>query len=73
MPDHISASANDLNTLLSGLIDTYELLCKDDFDAVLLAAIIAFGFVFIHPFEDGGGGPHRLDNYQPDLSSKAAV
>ncbi len=59
MPDHISACANDLNTLLSGLIDTYELLCKDDFDAVLLATILAFGFVFIHPFEDGNGRVHR--------------
>jgi Fic family protein len=28
-------------------------------DAVLCAAIIAFGFVFIHPFEDGNGRIHR--------------
>jgi Fic family protein len=59
MPDHISACANDLNTLVSGLVDTYELLCKDNFDAVLLATILAFGFVFIHPFEDGNGRIHR--------------
>ncbi|MBW1800403.1 MAG: Fic family protein [Deltaproteobacteria bacterium] len=59
MPDHISARADDLSVLLSGLIDTYELLCKNDFDAVLLATITAFGFVFIHPFEDGNGRIHR--------------
>jgi len=59
MPDHISACANDLTTFLSGLIDTYEHLCKDDFDAVLSATILAFGFVFIHPFEDGNGRIHR--------------
>ena len=59
MPDHISARSEDLNTLLSGLIDTYELLRKDDFDTVLLAAVLAFGFVFIHPFEDGNGRIHR--------------
>jgi len=59
MPDHISACADDLNPLLSGFIDTYELLCKDDFHAVLSAAVLAFGFVFIHPFEDGNGRIHR--------------
>lgn len=59
MPDHISARPEDLDTLLSGLIDTCELLGKDDFDSVLLAALIAFGFVFIHPFEDGNGRIHR--------------
>jgi hypothetical protein len=59
MPDHISARSSDLNTLLPGLINTYELLCKDDFNPVLLAAVLAFGFVFIHPFEDGNGRIHR--------------
>lgn len=59
MPDHISARPNDLEALISGLIDTYELLREDEFDAVLMATIIAFGFVFIHPFEDGNGRIHR--------------
>jgi hypothetical protein len=59
MPNHISARADDLSSLLSGCIDTYELLAKGDFDPVLLAAIIGFGFVFIHPFEDGNGRIHR--------------
>ena len=59
MPDHISARPDDLETHISGLIDTYELLREDKFDAVLMAAIVAFGFVFIHPFEDGNGRIHR--------------
>lgn len=59
MPDHISARPDDLETLMSGLIDTYELFREGEFDAVLMAAIIAFGFVFIHPFEDGNGRIHR--------------
>ncbi len=59
MPVHISAQAEDLESLLSGLIETYQLLNDSDYDAVLTATLIAFGFVFIHPFEDGNGRIHR--------------
>ena len=59
MPVHISARAQDLHSLLSGLIETNKLLEESDYDAVLMAALIAFGFVFIHPFEDGNGRIHR--------------
>lgn len=59
MPDHISARPNDLRALMTGLIEAYELLRKDDFDPVLTATLIAFGFVFIHPLEDGNGRIHR--------------
>lgn len=59
MPVHISARSEDLESLLSGLIETYQLLDDSDYDAVLMAALIAFGFVFIHPFEDGNGRIHR--------------
>ncbi len=59
LPDHISAKWQDLELLMAGLIDTNELLIKSDMDAVLAATIIAFGFVFIHPFEDGNGRIHR--------------
>jgi len=59
IPVHISARAEDLESLLSGLIETYQLLGQSDYDSVLTAALIAFGFVFIHPFEDGNGRIHR--------------
>jgi Fic family protein len=59
MPVHISARAEDLDSLLAGLIETYQLLGDSDYDPVLMAALIAFGFVFIHPFEDGNGRIHR--------------
>lgn len=58
IPEHISAKWQDVEQLMNGLLKTNELL-ESDFDAVLAAAIVAFGFVFIHPFEDGNGRLHR--------------
>ena len=59
LPVHISARHKDLESLLSGLIETKRILNNSEYDAVLTAALIAFGFVFIHPFEDGNGRIHR--------------
>ena len=59
LPDHISAKWEDLEQLVSGLLTTNEKLLNSNLDAVLTATVIAFGFVFIHPFEDGNGRIHR--------------
>lgn len=59
VPAHISAKWQDLDSLVDGLLRTNELLLKSNMDAVLSATVIAFGFVFIHPFEDGNGRIHR--------------
>ncbi len=59
IPEHISARWQDLNNLIDGLIETAKLLESNNFHPVLSATIIAFGFVFIHPFEDGNGRIHR--------------
>ena len=59
IPSHISAKHQDLDALMNGLIETAELLSDSDFPPVLAATLIAFGFVFIHPFEDGNGRLHR--------------
>jgi hypothetical protein len=59
IPEHISARWQDLNTLLDGLLETASIMENDHFHPVLSAAKISFGFVFIHPFEDGNGRIHR--------------
>ena len=59
LPDHISARWQDIELLIDALLATNRRLEESDFDAVLAATMIAFGFVFVHPFEDGNGRIHR--------------
>ncbi|PWD97991.1 Fic family protein [Marinilabilia rubra] len=59
LPEHISARWKDLGQLMSGLIAASHLLEEEEIDPVVAAAMVAFGFVFIHPFQDGNGRIHR--------------
>ncbi|NOY49412.1 MAG: cell filamentation protein Fic [Chlorobi bacterium] len=59
IPEHISAKWQDIPLLIEGLINTNSILVNSETDAILAATSIAFGFVFIHPFEDGNGRIHR--------------
>ncbi|MDF1524910.1 MAG: Fic family protein [bacterium] len=58
LPVHISASPRDLPGLIEGLID-FDRGAARELDPVLAAAVLAFGFVYIHPFVDGNGRIHR--------------
>ncbi|HWC30334.1 MAG TPA: Fic family protein, partial [Dehalococcoidia bacterium] len=58
LPDHIDARPEDLASLLGGLI-AFDRGAVQEMDPVVAAAILAFGFVYIHPFEDGNGRIHR--------------
>ena len=61
LPEHISARPEDLESLIAGLI-AYAQRNEGEagaLDPVVAAAVVAFGFVFIHPFEDGNGRIHR--------------
>ncbi|GGE08621.1 cell division protein Fic [Aureimonas endophytica] len=60
LPEHVSAKAEDLIDLLQGLIDYEGWSDFAEYDGVLAAAALAFGFVYIHPFEDGNGRIHRF-------------
>ncbi len=59
--DLVPARPEDVPGLMSGLIELSETLRArpESIDAVVLAASLSFGFVFIHPFMDGNGRLHR--------------
>lgn len=58
LPDHFSARPEDLDGLTAGMI-AFDRGPAQHMDAVIAAAILAFGFVYVHPFEDGNGRLHR--------------
>lgn len=58
MPDHISARPDDLAELIQGMV-AFDRQAAQQVDPVVAAAVLAFGFVYIHPFEDGNGRLHR--------------
>ncbi|AYG62337.1 Fic family protein [Rhizobium jaguaris] len=58
IPDHVSARHEDLPALIDGLT-SFDRGAAQRLDPVLAAAALAFGFVYIHPFEDGNGRLHR--------------
>ena len=59
LPEFIGAKHNNVTALMTGLNECNNRLRPSDIDAVLQAAIIAFGFVYIHPLADGNGRLHR--------------
>ena len=50
----------DLADLIEGLEAAHLRLKSGNVSAVVHAAAIAYGFVFLHPFEDGNGRIHRF-------------
>jgi len=58
LPEHISARPEDLLALVEGMF-AFEVGPAEHLDAVIAAAMLAFGFVYTHPFEDGNGRIHR--------------
>jgi hypothetical protein len=59
LPEFVGARPEDLEDLMRGLLGANDRMREDDLDPVLKAAATAFGFVYIHPFQDGNGRMHR--------------
>lgn len=59
LPEFIGAKPEDLESLVEGLVTTNLMMSKAEVDPVIHAAAISFGFVYIHPFQDGNGRLQR--------------
>jgi hypothetical protein len=59
LPEFIGAKPQDLPMLIDGLLDMHKHMQANGLDPILQAAAVAFGFVYIHPLEDGNGRLHR--------------
>lgn len=59
VPEFIGARQSDVPDLMTALNICNDKMRPQDIDPVIQAAIIAFGFVYIHPLEDGNGRLHR--------------
>ena len=59
LPEFIGARPGDLSDLMAAMIEANDLMTASGLDPVLQAAATAFGFVYVHPFQDGNGRLHR--------------
>lgn len=50
----------DLADLMEGLVTAHKRMDTNQVAEVVHAAAVAYGFVFLHPFEDGNGRIHRF-------------
>ena len=55
----IGPRSEDVPGLMEGWMDLARRLSRSTTDPVVAAAVSAFAFVFVHPFEDGNGRIHR--------------
>ncbi len=56
----VSPKPSDIPDLMEGMFAAHRRTSGEAVHPVVHAATIAFGFVFIHPFEDGNGRIHRF-------------
>jgi len=56
----ITPKPQDVHDLMAGLIANHQRMQSGSVPPVVDASVVSFGFVFIHPFQDGNGRLHRL-------------
>lgn len=57
---YICPKPDDLPDMMQGLILSHQLMKTGGIFPVIHAAVISYGFAFMHPFEDGNGRIHRF-------------
>ena len=58
--DYVPPQAKDLPQMMGGLLLAANQMLQAGVNPVVTAAMASFGFVLIHPFEDGNGRIHRF-------------
>ncbi len=57
---YISPRPQEVESLMQGLLECFERMSFSHCHPVITAAVLSFGLVFIHPFENGNGRLHRF-------------
>jgi len=57
---YVCPKPDDLPKLMEGLLTAHQVMKESAVPAIIHAAAISYGFVFMHPFEDGNGRIHRF-------------
>ncbi len=57
---YVPPRPEDIANLMDGMIFCAENMLESKIHPVITAAVVSFGFVLLHPFEDGNGRLHRF-------------
>ncbi|MCC6221141.1 MAG: Fic family protein [Deltaproteobacteria bacterium] len=57
---YICPKPEDLSNLMAGLFTAHQYMKDGGVFPIIHAAAVSYGFVYIHPFEDGNGRIHRF-------------
>ncbi|MFA6270600.1 MAG: Fic family protein [Candidatus Paceibacterota bacterium] len=57
---YVSPRPDDIAEMMDGMIFCSENMLESKMHPVITAAVVSFGFVLLHPFEDGNGRLHRF-------------
>ncbi|MDR3553544.1 MAG: Fic family protein [Syntrophobacteraceae bacterium] len=57
---YVCPKPDDLSELMEGLFASHRMMKEGAVPAIIHTAAISYGFVFMHPFEDGNGRIHRF-------------